>query len=259
MSGFSMKNKAEGRTFPEDVLYQNLDKCTSFKFIPFKHIQMPLRHTGFLLFFDNVPLFTINVQTAKTTGWDYLQSLVVTQGRVTVGSAEDLGQVQYVGLPVVHTFRPSTDPACQREAARRDIAVLLTPQPWYSLFWKNCRDHVRSVMSCLEDHHPGMGDAAHQDLQQTRAEDTVLIVRHFRVDRHTHGHRPQEVGQLSVNWKKVVAEEKERRDQSQAEPLPAQSVDCRMEVEQEVPRRAYERVLTTARARWTLRDAGLLV
>ncbi|XP_037085116.1 uncharacterized protein LOC119105735 [Pollicipes pollicipes] len=175
MSGFSMKNKAEGRTFPEDVLYQNLDKCTCFKFIAFKHIQMPFRHTGFLLFFDNVPLFTINVRTAKTTGWDYLQSLVVTPGRVTVESAEDLGQVQYVGRPVVHIIGLSTDQACQREAARRDIAALLTPQRWYSLFWKNCRDHVRSVMSRLEDHHPGMGAAARRELQQVHAEDIGLI------------------------------------------------------------------------------------
>ena len=52
-------------TVEESVLYHELDNCTCFKYIAFKRLQMPFRHTGFLLFFDNVPKYTVNVRTGE--------------------------------------------------------------------------------------------------------------------------------------------------------------------------------------------------
>ena len=66
MSKFSIK--APVQVVDQRVLYEELGNCDCFKLIAFKQLQMPFRHTGFLLFFDNVPKYTINVRTGEFGG-----------------------------------------------------------------------------------------------------------------------------------------------------------------------------------------------
>lgn len=169
MSSFAGKTPV--RTVEETVLYRELDACSCFKFIAFKELQFPFRHTGFLLFFDNVPKYTINVRTADDSWSHWVQSLVVAPGRTTVEPADALAQVQYVGRPVVHVLGDDK----QRQRAWEDLATLLAPKRWYSLLWNNCRDHVRGIMGSLDERHPGMHEAGRQDLRQTNVEDWGIL------------------------------------------------------------------------------------
>ncbi|XP_043202518.1 uncharacterized protein LOC122370725 isoform X1 [Amphibalanus amphitrite] len=167
----SLSGKTPVQVIDESVLYEELENCSCFKFIAFKELRMPFRHTGFLLFFDNVPKYTINVRTEDDSWSHWLQSLVVAPGRTTVESAESLGNVKYVGRPVVHVLNSDEE----RAAARSDLKTMLEPKRWYSLLWQNCRNHVQGIMGRLDDRHPGLRDAGHRELQQIYAEDWTLF------------------------------------------------------------------------------------
>lgn len=158
------------KTHDEKNVWRRLDRSGKFGWSWCKDTQQPLRHVAIVLYFDGIPLYTINFRTVDGAS---KASAAFSEAKPLI-TIEDAPKEGYNFFPALEEFEVMTLPG-NRRAKNRILAILSYDPGNYNLFMNNCRDHVTGVLQALLGTKLSDSDFKNS-MTEIRNEDTILQV-----------------------------------------------------------------------------------